>query len=95
MVGIGDLCDGCPNDPEKIDPGVCGCGIPDTDDDGDGVIDDEEQAMLDASADGGEQGGVCTTDSGWMRHPDLLRGCIIVHRHPSGTRSETPNPVRM
>jgi len=31
--------DGCPNDPNKIAPGVCGCGIPDTDSDGDGVAD--------------------------------------------------------
>ena len=31
--------DNCPNDPNKIDPGVCGCGIPDTDSDGDGTFD--------------------------------------------------------
>ena len=31
--------DGCPTDPAKIAPGVCGCGIPDTDQDGDGYID--------------------------------------------------------
>jgi hypothetical protein len=29
--------DGCPNDPNKTDPGVCGCGTPDTDNDGDGA----------------------------------------------------------
>ena len=37
--GIGDFCDGCPNDPFKSDPGLCGCGIPDTDADGDGTPD--------------------------------------------------------
>ena len=31
--------DGCPDDPDKIDPGVCGCGTPDTDSDGDGAAD--------------------------------------------------------
>jgi parallel beta-helix repeat protein len=31
----GDACDGCPNDPDKRHPGVCGCGVPDTDSDGD------------------------------------------------------------
>ncbi|MBK8581422.1 MAG: T9SS type A sorting domain-containing protein [Flavobacteriales bacterium] len=31
--------DGCPNDPNKIAPGVCGCGIPDTDTDNDGAAD--------------------------------------------------------
>ena len=31
--------DKCPDDPNKAEPGVCGCGIPDTDTDGDGVAD--------------------------------------------------------
>lgn len=29
----------CPSDPFKTEPGVCGCGTPDIDDDGDGEID--------------------------------------------------------
>ena len=29
--------DGCPNDPNKTAPGVCGCGVPDVDSDGDGT----------------------------------------------------------
>ena len=35
----GNTCplDGCPNDPNKTAPGVCGCGIPDVDSDGDGT----------------------------------------------------------
>jgi len=37
--GWGDACDGCPEDPDKIAPGQCGCGYPDTDSDGDGVAD--------------------------------------------------------
>jgi len=37
--GTPDLCDGCPTDPTKIDPGQCGCLIPDTDTDGDTVAD--------------------------------------------------------
>ncbi len=32
-------CDKCPTDPDKTDPGICGCGVPDTDSDGDGVLD--------------------------------------------------------
>ncbi|MEO7082594.1 MAG: T9SS type A sorting domain-containing protein, partial [Flavobacteriales bacterium] len=32
----GDL---CPNDPNKVSPGVCGCGMPDTDTDQDGLPD--------------------------------------------------------
>jgi hypothetical protein len=37
--GVGDACDGCPNDPNKSAPGVCGCGVPDTDSDTDGTPD--------------------------------------------------------
>ena len=53
--GTNDDLDGCPNDPSKIEPGTCGCGIPETDtnsdgepdcidddDDGDGMLDDYE-----------------------------------------------------
>ncbi|RME20293.1 MAG: hypothetical protein D6806_16665, partial [Deltaproteobacteria bacterium] len=35
----GDACDGCPLDPDKTDPGVCGCGVADTDSDSDGIAD--------------------------------------------------------
>jgi len=36
---VGDACDGCPEDPDKTEPGVCGCGVPDTDSDNDGTPD--------------------------------------------------------
>ena len=26
-----DCDDGCPNDPDKVEPGACGCGVPDDD----------------------------------------------------------------
>lgn len=32
-----DPTDNCPADPAKTEPGVCGCGVPDTDSDGDGT----------------------------------------------------------
>lgn len=35
----GDACDNCPNDPNKIDPGICGCGTADVDSDGDTILD--------------------------------------------------------
>ncbi|MCH2160232.1 MAG: right-handed parallel beta-helix repeat-containing protein [Phycisphaerales bacterium] len=37
--GLMDECDGCADDPEKTDPGACGCGTPDTDTDEDGTPD--------------------------------------------------------
>jgi len=36
---VGDACDGCPNDPLKSSPGACGCGVPDTDANGNGIPD--------------------------------------------------------
>jgi hypothetical protein len=37
--GFGDACDNCPVDPGKTDPGICGCGVPETDTDADGTLD--------------------------------------------------------
>lgn len=36
--GLDGACEACPNDPAKTAPGVCGCGQPDIDADGDGVL---------------------------------------------------------
>lgn len=36
--GSGGNADLCPTDSTKLRPGVCGCGVPDSDNDGDGVI---------------------------------------------------------
>ncbi len=44
--GMPDCADGCPADPEKVTPGICGCGVPDADDDGNGVADCLEQFGL-------------------------------------------------
>lgn len=37
--GVDDCLDRCPDDPNKLDPGACGCGVPDTDANNDGVPD--------------------------------------------------------
>lgn len=39
LDGTPDCMDGCPLDPNKIAPGICGCGTPDTDTDLDGTPD--------------------------------------------------------
>jgi len=43
LLQRGDACererDGCVDDPNKDKPGVCGCGVPDIDTDGDGTLD--------------------------------------------------------
>ncbi len=40
--GTTDCADQCPNDPNKTDPGACGCDAIDTDTDGDGAADCED-----------------------------------------------------
>jgi uncharacterized repeat protein (TIGR01451 family) len=39
--------DNCPDDPSKVDPGLCGCGVPDTDADGDGTPDCLDECAAD------------------------------------------------
>jgi len=53
--GFIDDCEACPHDPAKTMPGQCGCGVPDTDSDSDGVADCLDQCPgepdLDSDAD--------------------------------------------
>jgi VCBS repeat-containing protein len=43
------VCDQCPQDPNKTLPGVCGCGVPDTDSDSDGTPDCNDLCPSDAA----------------------------------------------
>ena len=43
--------DECPDDPDKLEPGICGCNIPDVDLDGDAAV-DCPSTCLDADGDG-------------------------------------------
>jgi hypothetical protein len=52
----GSVVDLCPDDPDKIAPGICGCGVPDVDTDGDGAYDCEEECPLDADK---TEAGIC------------------------------------
>ncbi|MBI4066215.1 SBBP repeat-containing protein, partial [Candidatus Gottesmanbacteria bacterium] len=57
--------DACPDDPDKTEPGQCGCGVADTDSDGDGTADCNDLCPLDpAKIAPGQCGcGVADTDS--------------------------------
>ena len=45
--GTSDCLDECPDDPDKTEPGQCGCGTPDTDSDGDGTADCDDNCPED------------------------------------------------
>jgi hypothetical protein len=70
-------CDQCPNDPNKTEPGICGCGVPDTDSDGDGTPDCNDNCPDDpAKTEPGVCGcGVADTDSDGDGTPDCNDNC--------------------
>ncbi len=47
--GTCDAEDGCPDDADKVDPGVCGCGVADADSDSDGTLDCNDGCPDDAN----------------------------------------------
>jgi hypothetical protein len=68
ITTVNVLNDNCPQDPDKTDPGVCGCGTPDTDSDGDGIPDCTD---TDANDDANENDKNISTDNG------DVAGCFI------------------
>ncbi len=78
--GEGDGCmgpDGCPNDPNKTEEGVCGCGVADTDTDTDGTADCVDGCPNDPNKT--EEGvcscGVADTDTDTDGTADCMDGC--------------------
>ncbi|MFQ5501937.1 MAG: thrombospondin type 3 repeat-containing protein, partial [Phycisphaerae bacterium] len=75
--GTGDCADNCPIDPNKTNPGQCGCGNPDTDTDGDGTADCNDGCPNDPNK---TNPGVCgcgvpDTDTDGDGTPDCNDGC--------------------
>lgn len=67
--------DNCPGDPDKLEPGICGCGVPDTDTDGDTEADCNDNCPAVANADqtntdGDEYGNACDDDDDNDGMPD-------------------------
>ncbi|MBW1808638.1 MAG: hypothetical protein JRJ87_10625 [Deltaproteobacteria bacterium] len=69
--------DYCPNDPDKVKAGQCGCGVADTDSDGDELADCLDRCPTDPDKqDSGLCGcGVADTDSDSDGSPDCNDGC--------------------
>ncbi|MCB9855559.1 MAG: thrombospondin type 3 repeat-containing protein [Phycisphaerales bacterium] len=67
--GVPDNQDACPFDPNKTAPGACGCNVPDTDTDGDGIADCIDNCRDTANPDQSDQNGngigdVCDSGGG-------------------------------
>jgi lysophospholipase L1-like esterase len=71
------LLDNCPNDPNKIEPGICGCGVSDIDTDGDGTLDCNDACPNDSNkTQPGSCGcGVVDTDTDGDGTPDCNDTC--------------------
>lgn len=52
------IVDHCPFDPDKAVPGICGCGVAETDSDNDGIFDCNDTCPLDAANDK-DTDGIC------------------------------------
>lgn len=66
------LDDECPDDLEKTEPGLCGCGIPDADRDGDGVPDCQDDCADDEAK---VEPGVCGCDEDEDGDADQIPSC--------------------
>ncbi len=77
--GTPDHVDSCPLDPDKVELGVCGCGIADIDSDGDGVFDCADNCPLDPDkAEPGVCGcGIADIDSDDDGAPDCIDACPV------------------
>jgi hypothetical protein len=76
VFGVGDQ---CPEDPDKIEPGACGCGVPDTDADGDGVPDCNDGCVDNLELDNDDDGigDVCDPDDDNDGVVDTADNCAL------------------
>lgn len=77
VTKISNPTDLCPDDPNKIAPGQCGCGVPDTDTDSDGTADCNDTCPTDPhkTAPGACGCGVADTDSDVDGVPNCHDNC--------------------
>ena len=79
LKGMAELAggDACPDDPNKLDPGLCGCGVADTDSDGDGTPNCKDACSSDKTktSPGACGCGVSDRDSDRDGAPDCRDSC--------------------
>ena len=80
--GVPDVHDNCPNDANKIEPGICGCGVPDTDSDADGTPDCIESTPTETPTD---------TPTGTPTDASTATATRTPTATPTTTSTETPS----
>jgi len=77
--------DACPDDPDKIAPGFCGCGTPDTDTDADGTPDCADECPEDSSKTEPGKCGCCQPEVAncgsavaYLSEPQLIPDTVFV-----------------
>ncbi|MBK6774806.1 MAG: T9SS type A sorting domain-containing protein [Flavobacteriales bacterium] len=88
-----DANDGCPNDPNKVAPGICGCGVSDVDTDSDGTADCNDLCPNDPNkvAPGACGCGVADTDSDSDGTPDCNDACPLLANLVNGNPCDDGN----
>ncbi|MBK8614048.1 MAG: T9SS type A sorting domain-containing protein [Flavobacteriales bacterium] len=89
-----DVNDGCPNDPNKIAPGICGCGVADTDTDSDGTANCNDGCPNDPNkiAPGQCGCGVADTDTDSDGTADCNDACPNLANLVNGDPCDDGNP---
>lgn len=82
----GDL---CPTDPDKLDPGICGCGVPDVDTDLDGLADCVDSCPELA----GEVGDACDDDNPATEEDVITEQCVCEGTLPTGMAHQGAAPA--
>jgi len=70
--GHPDCEDGCPADPNKRDPQVCGCGSPEVDEDQDGIVDCVDACISSAGGGGAEDCACDPSNKGCGNQPPTV-----------------------
>jgi hypothetical protein len=89
------ISDGCPEDPNKVVAGVCGCGTPDADDDNDGMLNCLDGCPNDPSkvAPGACGCGSEEADSDGDGTPNCIDGCPNDEHKIAPARAAAATPI--
>lgn len=79
-LGPEPINDECPDDPDKTEPGECGCGVPDTDSDSDGIPDCNDSCANDSdnNCSNNDSGNDTDTDNDTDNDPEPFDTHVLI-----------------